>query len=564
MRILVLLFCLTASALAQPVAWTEWDGAFERAEKDHKLVILDLEAVWCHWCHVMDKTTYQDSQVQKLLAEGFVTVKVDQDNRPDLSLRYQAYGWPATVIFDARGRELAVLSGYQSPEEMRTALQAALDDPTPMAAAAESAPKAGPLTADILQTLKGRHYRYYDDERGGWGRIHKFVNPPVVEYCLRRSLEGSADDRRMARQTLTANLALIDPVWGGVYQYSDSGVWDSPHYEKIMSTQAGNLRVYSLAYAQYQDPDYRAAADAVAGYLLQHLRSPQGAFYTSQDADLQQGKKAHDYFALNDAARRERGIPRIDQHLYARENGWAIEALALYAGITHNSDAQQAALEAADWVLAHRLKEGGFLHDADSKDYFLGDTLACGSAFLALYRLTGDQAWLQRATASADFIQAHFGRAAESGYPASTVGNFRDRQEQIALCRFANLLYHHTGVESYRQMAHKALDFFATEGATDEFNPGGVLLAAEELNTDPLHATVVGEPESSLNLVRAALACPTTYYRLDRVAPGLPAPPFTQTEYPVLDKAALFVCSGKRCSAPVFEAEKVRKVLLRQ
>lgn len=564
MRVFWILLCLTAHALCQPVSWSEWDGAFERADKQHKLVILDLEAVWCHWCHVMDKTTYQDPQVQKLLADGFVAVKVDQDSRPDLSLRYQAYGWPATVIFDARGRELAVLSGYQSPEEMREALLSALHDPKPKVTASPAAPKGGSLSADLLQRLKGRHYRYYDDDRGGWGRIHKFVNPPVVEYCLRRSLEGSADDQRMARQTLTANLALIDPVWGGVYQYSDSGVWDSPHYEKIMSTQAGNLRVYSLAYAQYQDPHYRAAADAIVGYLLHHLLSPEGAFYTSQDADLQQGKKAHDYFALDDAARRRRGIPRIDRHLYARENGWAIEALALYAGVTHSSEAEKAAVTAAEWVTKHRLQDGGYLHDADSKDYFLGDTLACGSAFLALYRLTGDQAWLRRATASADFIEAHFGRAGESGYTASATGAFRDRQEQIALSRFANLLYHHTGTESYRQMAGNALSFFGTEGATDEFNPGGLLLAAEELDTEPLHATVVGEPESCVNLVRAALACPTAYYRLDRVVPGRAAPPFTQTEYPELGKPALFVCSGKRCSAPVFEADKVRKVLLRR
>src|SRR5262249_33723146 len=139
---------------------------------------------------------------------------------------------------------------------------------------------------------------------------------------------------QMARQTLTSQLQLLDPVWGGVYQYSTGGVWTNPHFEKIMSMQAENLRIYAQGYAQFHDPQYLQAAQAIRAYLGTFLTSPDGAFYTSQDADLIAGQHSAEYFSRNDSARRQRGIPRVDKHIYARENGWAIAALASLYGVT--------------------------------------------------------------------------------------------------------------------------------------------------------------------------------------------------------------------------------------
>jgi hypothetical protein len=124
----------------------------------------------------------------------------------------------------------------------------------------------------------------------------------------------------MARETLDRQLKLIDPVWGGVYQYSDSGDWDHPHFEKIMSMQAEDLRVYAQAYAQLGDARYLQAARDIHKFLTTFLRGPDGAFYVSQDADVVRGEHSGEYFKLGDAARRARGIPRVDTHLYAREN----------------------------------------------------------------------------------------------------------------------------------------------------------------------------------------------------------------------------------------------------
>src|ERR1700742_4810880 len=112
--------------------WQPWsDAAFAEAKAEHKFVLLDLEAVWCHWCHVMDDVTYRDPIVMRLLNEKYILVKVDQDSRPDISNRYEDYGWPATVVFAADGSEIVKRQGYIPPRNMASMLQAIIDDPSP-------------------------------------------------------------------------------------------------------------------------------------------------------------------------------------------------------------------------------------------------------------------------------------------------------------------------------------------------------------------------------------------------------------------------------------------------
>jgi len=121
---------------------------------------------------------------------------------------------------------------------------------------------------------------------------------------------------------------------GGVCQYSTDGDWDHPHFEKIMQMQAENLRTYAAAYALWHDLSYLHAAKKVRNYLQNFLTSSAGAFYASQDADLVPGKHSAEYFKLSDSNRRKRGTPRIDQHIYSRENGWAVNALTTLYAVT--------------------------------------------------------------------------------------------------------------------------------------------------------------------------------------------------------------------------------------
>src|SRR5580692_11474645 len=112
--------------------WQPWSEAvFTQAKQEKRFVLLDLEAVWCHWCHVMDETTYQDSQVRTLINQQYIAVRVDQDADPALAARYQDYGWPATVVLAADGSEIVKRRGYLAPEAMASLLAAIIKDPSP-------------------------------------------------------------------------------------------------------------------------------------------------------------------------------------------------------------------------------------------------------------------------------------------------------------------------------------------------------------------------------------------------------------------------------------------------
>ena len=205
---------------AGAVAWQRWsDGIFAKAKVENRLVILDLEAVWCHWCHVMDEKTYGDPAVAELLRKRYLPVRVDQDARPDIASRYQDYGWPATIIFDADGRELALRSGYIQPGPMAAMLKAFDEDPTPGPSALDArlpplVVKGHRLTPALRKELRELFVAQYDAVHDSWGDSHKFLEWNGVEYALARARAGDPDAERMARRTLAAQKALFDPGLG--------------------------------------------------------------------------------------------------------------------------------------------------------------------------------------------------------------------------------------------------------------------------------------------------------------------------------------------------------------
>jgi uncharacterized protein YyaL (SSP411 family)/uncharacterized protein (DUF1499 family) len=564
---------------ASTIKWDDWsDAAFTRAKKQKRLVILDLEAVWCHWCHVMDEQTYGDPAVIALLDASFVTVRVDQDARPDLAARYQDYGWPATILFDENGRELAKRRGFVAPEAMVSMLKAFVADPTP--GPSITAPEVLTLSSNsalspaFRRKLSKQYEQQYDAELGSWGRPLKYLDWDGVELALSAAKDGNAPYKRMAVQTLDAQKALLDPVWGGVYQYSAGGGWKEPHFEKIMNMQAQNLRVYSLAYAQTRDAAYLAAAKSIARFLRDFLTSPDGALYASQDADLVPGRHSADYFALDDAGRRKQGVPRVDAHVYARENGWAIRGLTAMATAAADEEALGAARRSAEQMLRTRsLPGGGFRHgENDAAGPYLGDTLAMGQAFLDLHAATGERVWLERAEAAARFIEQRFasapGAPAETGFVSAPVEGAGlaaviDRDENVAAARFFNLLSRYTGNNADRALARRAMTYLAIPSVARRFEPAGILLADRELNSEPLHMTVVGAKNSSAakKLFTQALKYPCGYRRVEWWDPQEGPLPNPDTHYPPLDPPALFACGSGWCSSPLRDAASVEDTI---
>jgi len=366
-------------------------------------------------------------------------------------------------------------------------------------------------------------------------------------------------------------------VWGGVFQYSDQVDWQSPHYEKLLSYQADDLRIYSEAYSRWHRKEDLEAAQKLYSYLTNFLSAPDGGFYVSQNADLPAKMTGQEFYAKGDAARRAAGIPKIDVHEYSRETGWAVRALCKYYDVTGDSAALTRAERGAKWALSARQNAGGgFSHGDTPAGPFLDDNISMTQAFLALYRSTGNREWLEAAVATLDFINARL-RDPRAGYMASppisnTRGVFRepvrDVGQNAAVVRTAGMLHHYTAAERHLRIARHAMKYLSAfaAAASGQFRPD-ILLADHELSEAPIHITVVGgkDDPAAQSLHAAALQYPTDYLQVDwwdRREGKLPDPSIT---YPDLKRPAAFACTAHACSIPVYEAseiqERVRSVL---
>jgi uncharacterized protein YyaL (SSP411 family) len=575
-RVLALAFISSAASssfAAEPLSWNEWRGdLFSRATAEQRFVILDLEAVWCHWCHVMEKITYADPEVAELIGSKYLAVRVDQDANPDLSNRYGDWGWPATIIFGPEGNEIAKIRGYIEPERMRALLKAVIEDPSPGPSVGEAFEVKPSNSAFLTKVQRAELLKNYDASYetaiDGWGSGQKYIDADSMDYAISRAESGDPTATRRGRQTLDAAIALIDPVWGGVFQYSEAGSWTQPHYEKIMSFQAQYLRQYSQAYALWKDLKYLAAARDIERYLETFLRAPEGAFYVSQDADLDSETEGHKFYALDDAARRTLGTPRIDSHLFARENGWAVSGFVAFYSVTNEPRILKMAEQSANWVSNNRaLPEGGFRHgDNDRGGPFLGDTLAMGQAFLDLYAATGNRDWLNSAARAGDFIAATFRDEAGGFFTSKTaeakIGVFvkpaKLNDDQIQLARFMNLLGRYFGSGTFREQAEHAMRYLTSASAEMIRPMPGVLLADQENAIEPTHMTIVGHKDDprAQALHAIARALPARYKRLEWLDPREGHLPNPDVEYPDLGEPAAFACSNRICSFPSFSAEE--------
>jgi len=303
------------------------------------------------------------------------------------------------------------------------------------------------------------------------------------------------------------------------------------------------------------------------------LLGPDGAFYVSQDADLDEKIDGKTFYRLDAAARRKLGPPRIDAHLYARENGWAISGLVAFYAVTGDAAALADAEAAARWALKNRaLAGGGFRHgEEDRGGPFLGDTLAMEQAFVDLYAATGNREWLKRGAEAGNFIAATFPdangaflntRIAEADVGALALPAKR-LDDQTRVARAMNLLYRYSGDDKYAALADSAMRYLVAASADLKRPFAGLLLADMEITRAPTHLTIVGRKDDpdAIRLHAAALAYPALYKRVDWWDPREGPLANPDVTYPELDRAAAFACGDHLCSPPVFTGKDLVKVV---
>jgi uncharacterized protein YyaL (SSP411 family) len=300
-----------------PVDWYPWSPeALERARREDKPILLSIGYAACHWCHVMERESFEDPEVARLMNEWFVCVKVDREERPDLDAIYMAAvqamtghgGWPMTVFLTPDGRPF--YGGTYFPPVDRHGLPAfrrvleavhdawvhrreevlAQSDALHRHLAVLTAPRPRgeeALSEEVLRRARDRLLEAFDPEWGGFGGPPKFPQPLALELCLRLHARGMPGALEAARRTLAkmARGGIFDQVGGGFHRYAVDRRWLVPHFEKMLYDNAQLLRLYARAWLVTADPLFRETALATADYLLREMRHPEGGFFSSQDAD---------------------------------------------------------------------------------------------------------------------------------------------------------------------------------------------------------------------------------------------------------------------------------------
>jgi uncharacterized protein YyaL (SSP411 family) len=297
-----------------PVDWHEWgEGAFRRAREEDRPILLSVGYAACHWCHVMERESFEDEGIARLMNERFVCVKVDREERPDVDAIYmdavQAMsghgGWPMTVFLTPDGAPF--FAGTYFPPEERHGMPGF---PRVLEAVAEAwrdrreelltqgrrvvetigrgvAASSDPLTEDVLRQAFAGLRGAFDREWGGFGGAPKFPQPMTLEFALRCHLRGWEDALDMVTVTLDRMAAggIRDHLGGGFHRYSTDRVWLVPHFEKMLYDNAQLARVYTNAWKVTGRDEHRRVATSTIDYLLGEMRHPEGGFFSAQDAD---------------------------------------------------------------------------------------------------------------------------------------------------------------------------------------------------------------------------------------------------------------------------------------
>lgn len=529
--------------------WSDWsDATFERAATEKKFVIVSLQSWWCPWCLVMNRETWANPEVRAVLKDRFIPVHVDQDSRPDISQRYERWGWPATIVFGPDGTEIVKLRGFYSPKFFLPILLDTIKDPSPVDYGTVGGPeRERTLATGLTDAQRGEILAFidkaYDRDNGGWGK-NKLVDGPTLGWFLDRAKGGGKEAEARVRRSLTGMTAMIDSELGGVSQVSLKPDWSAPAREFPMFAQQAALGAYARAAVLFGDPAYRAAADRIFGFLKDTLAAPEGGFYASMGM--------------------AEGQPGVDKRRYARETGQAIQGIAAYYDATGEKNALALAVGAADWALHHRnLPGGGFRHaERDVGGPYLADNVEMAAALLALHRSTGERKWLAGAAAAADFMARTFVDPRTGGFLASAAPDakhlpkpIKQREDNVAATRFFTLLSAYTGEARYREIAEAGMGYLSSPPVLDAFAfLPDVLLAEEELRNEPVHVTVVGPrgDDRSRALYAAALHYPLSYKRAewwDKSEGPLVNHDVDYPDFP--DGPAAFACTRNFCSLPV-------------
>ena len=382
--------------LSNAVAWLPWSGAaFARAQSERKPVLLSIAAAWCHWCHEMDRTSYADPSIVAIINARFIPIRVDADERPDISERYNLGGWPTTAFLTPEG---VILAGgtFVPPERMAGVLAQVADafhargEALPDGATEESRTRRLRMARSPSTSSAGSIFSTFDEDHGGFGTEPKF--PLVAPLHLALDLfAGTRDPRYETIVVATLDAmgwgGLYDEVDGGFFRYATTRDWQLPHVEKLLEGNAALLRLYLDAGAVLETARFTERGADALRYIQNWLADPvDGGWWGSQSADER-------YYAADSVeGRRALPAPPVGRVLFTDWNAAMVSAALHAARVFDDDGLRQFAVKSLERVLLACYKPGGGVaHYFDGEARvrgLLGDQMAMAAAALDAYDVT--------------------------------------------------------------------------------------------------------------------------------------------------------------------------------
>jgi uncharacterized protein len=570
---------------AHEIAWRPWGSqAFDEARTADKPVLLSLSAVWCHWCHVMDETSYSDDGVIAKLNANFIPVRVDADQRPDINARYNAGGWPTTAFLTPDG-EILTAQTYVPPEGMRSMIDIVLDayrnrrDEVSAAiaerrrrratfATPSDPPDASNVNASIIETTKAAIEEAFDEDFGGFGSEPKFPQLDVLEYTA-LEFARTRDPRleRILSSTLSAMArgGMYDHIEGGFFRYSTTRDWSVPHFEKMAEDHAGFLRIYARAWRLFGLPAQRETLVSSLAYVRTTLRDPEtGLFAGSQDAD-------ETYYSLPLEQRRAMQAPYIDRTSYTNWTAALAGAFAFAGAMLDDDELVAQALQTLDTIDALLLDDEGLCYHfllPGGKPELRGqltDQAAYLRALLDTYEVCGEPRLLARAQNLASKIVDAFSqpdglladRAGDDALGLLATGAAplpENAAVADALLRLAVI----TQDEGRHERAMLILGAFAERYATYRTFAAPFASAVARALYGGSSATIVGEPQAAATFREVARRLPDPLLVVATLAPDDPRVEARGLRA-MLGAPVAYLCHGTACSAPVTDAAQLRE-----
>ncbi len=473
------------------INWREFNQeTFQEAKQKDAPVLLSLSAAWCHWCHVMDRTSYSDRRIVDFINNNFIPVRVDADKRPDINDRYNMGGWPTTAFLTPEGH-LMTGGTYIPPEEMKTVLEdihTLYKEQKPEIAKQvqairtkpeEQEPQAGgkPLSEEIYRQVLRHLKASFDAQYGGFGRQPKFPMVDALELAAYQwSNREDAECGEIFIKSLDAMSrgGMYDPEEGGFFRYSTTRDWSIPHFEKMLEDNAGLLKLLCIAYQATREESYREKIEETLHWLQKVIYLPETKCWAgSQDAD-------QEYYSVSLEQRRNLKAPYVDKSIYVNWNAQLADALFLVAATLQDTAWQQKALDTLTSLekLCYSRKQGyAHYYDGQAAHIYglLTDQVSVGMALATAFQHTGEKEFLDKSERLAlwciNKLRSPAGGFYDSLPDPHAVGDLAasliDLQQNARTASWLLLLHSFSESPAFRQEAENTLQAFA--GSFEEY-----------------------------------------------------------------------------------------------